>query len=859
MKILFRILLAFLLALGVATAVVILLHVNRSGGNDDAQIGSYSSDGDEEVAEESDHAAFNDTQEDDRYLWQRAMEKPEGSEYWHYYPDIPADVAPGDKIVLSAIAHGFVDWQVDEEYANVELIDPSSDGSQVYVSFVMPDEKVVIRALYDDIFISNYQSAEAGDEVIIQAAANNLGLLDGMVGVNYNVPINISTDDFNPGLVWVWDIVNPVSMPDGLGLVSGSQIMITGTPTEAGTFNFAIRATDQSDSGNVIVTPVTIKIYDSIGILTEDLPDGIVGSLYSAMLDADTPPGDLSWWEWYVDGTLPAGLSLYYSGTQAEIRGVCATAGTINFTVKFASNTDFLIGQATQTYTITIHTPPVLTSTPPSLLDGMVDEPYGPSGYEVGINASNLPSVAGDWTWSIVNTSPLPSGLSIDSDTGLISGTPTAAVEKLKFLVRYTADPAHVSGYAEEEFTITILPRPYFVTEWDKLPKGMLWPPTGGDPEPEEPDYETEIYADGFPADTTWYWSVLNSEAVPPTHNVLPTGLSLSFTSNKEAIIEGVLPRTTVPAPLVNPNTGSFVFTVKIAIDPSDPNPNINKAYIERNFEIYVWERRYLNIEIQNEPSYPPGFVRREGLDVKAEPRRRAVMPGTFGVISTMLASQGFVRWEVLSDNVTIGNRHGTVIPEGQEAPDAYVRIEMPDQDVLIRGVHSDPPTVTATLLPGTVGQPYSGSFSATNVGAGSNPLYGVRWEVLSGDWPPGFDPVNPYSGVITGVPAPLSTDNDLKVFDFEIGLTLPGTMRIDSSHSITIHKKPPILYGDVNGDKLIDLSDLILLSIYLGPERPRPTINMEAADINRNGEIDNEDLRLLALFFARPGQSLGP
>ena len=848
MKILFRILLAFLLALGVATAVVILLHVNRGGGSEEAQIGSYSSDSD--AAKEPDSAEFGNNEEDDRYLWQRAKEKPEGSEYWHYYPDIPADAAPGDKIVLSTLAHGFVDWQIDEEYADVELIDPSSDESQVYVSFVMPNEKVVIRALYEDIFISNYRSAEHGDEVFI-LAADNMGLPDGMVGVNYNAPISISTDDFNPGLVWVWDIVDPSLLPNGLTFIPSTRRII-GTPTVADEFNFAIRATDQSDSGNVIVTPVTIKIYDSIGILTADLPDGIVGSPYSVIIDADTPPGDLSWWEWYVDGTLPTGLSLKYSGTQAEISGIRETAGPINFTVMFVSNPAFLIGQATKAYTITIHNPPVLTSTPSPLLDGMVGEPYGPTGYEVGINASNLPSVTGDWTWSIVNTSPLPSGLSIDSDTGLISGTPTAAAEELKFLVRYTADPAHVSGYAQEEFTITILPRPYFVTAKGELPKGMLWPPTGGDPEPPEDDYKAVITANGFPDGTTWSWSVLNSAVVPPQHNKLPTGLFLNSTLNTEATISGKLP----PTPS---DTGSFVFTVKITID-SNPNPNINKAYIEQDFEIYVWERRYLNIEIQNEfTTWPSGLVRREEPEEDGWPRRRAVMPETFGMINTMLGFPGFVRWEVLSDNVTIGNRWGTVMFEGHEAPDAYVRIEMPDQDVRIRGVHSAAPTVTATLLPGTVGQPYSGSFSATNVGAGSNPLYGVSWEVLSGDWPPGLNPINPYSGVITGVPAPLSTDNDLKVFDFEIGLTLPGTMRIDSSHSITIHKKPPILYGDVNGDNLIDLSDLILLSIYLGPERPRPTINMEAADINRNGEIDNEDLRLLALFFARPGQSLGP
>lgn len=101
------------------------------------------------------------------------------------------------------------------------------------------------------------------------------------------------------------------------------------------------------------------ELYTSpIFISPDSLPDGTVGSSYSAMLTAaPAASGTLTWT--ISQGTLPTGLSLSTTNDVATISGVPTTIGTSTFSVK----ADVGISKKFKAYTIAVTVPQVATQT----------------------------------------------------------------------------------------------------------------------------------------------------------------------------------------------------------------------------------------------------------------------------------------------------------------------------------------------------------------------------------------------------------------------------------------------------------------------------------------------------------------
>lgn len=172
------------------------------------------------------------------------------------------------------------------------------------------------------------------------------------------------------------------------------------------------------------------------------LPDGNVGTEYTAFISSSEGEGEGPHTFRLVEGKLPSGLRMERSfGVQSTvIHGTPTREGTSTFTVQVkdgAGNT------STQEFTITIGAPlPLIINNPsPQLRDGLVGEPY----------AANLFAVGGvqPYRWEIVEGA-LPDGLRLKGN--VISGTPTAA-GTFGFTARVT-DKA--GSTAERAFTITI-------------------------------------------------------------------------------------------------------------------------------------------------------------------------------------------------------------------------------------------------------------------------------------------------------------------------------------------------------------------------------------------------------------------
>jgi DNA-binding beta-propeller fold protein YncE len=249
-----------------------------------------------------------------------------------------------------------------------------------------------------------------------------------------DVPINIATTALQGGTTTVeyQDLVNidnatggvtysvsSGALPDGLSLNSSTGY-ITGTPTQAGTFNFEVTAAD-SNSTDTQALSIVVEAYQApLEITTVALPD-IVHSQpcclpYSENVYSQGSVGDVTYT--VIAGTMPPGLSLQALGnTSVSVAGNPTTPGTYTFTVQAQdSRGNGPGGTDTQEYTIVVPDFPSLNIDTTTLPNGTVGAPYN-----VTVQYSNYVTQP---VFSVVSGS-LPDGISLTLN-GYLEGTPTA-------------------------------------------------------------------------------------------------------------------------------------------------------------------------------------------------------------------------------------------------------------------------------------------------------------------------------------------------------------------------------------------------------------------------------------------------
>jgi len=200
------------------------------------------------------------------------------------------------------------------------------------------------------------------------------------------------------------------SLPTGLGPISASTGAITGTPSQTGTFRIDITATRGALTGVASITLVVNPAATApvVAIQNGNVRSATVGGNFTSGNITATPSAGTT----IAVGSLPPGLVFNSTATPPTITGSPTSVGTYNITLN-ATNSAGTGPNTTLSLTVAPHPQaPVLTSDP--VVSGRVGVPF------VTYTLVSNPAAT-----SYAATSSLPAGLSLNTTTGEITGTPT--------------------------------------------------------------------------------------------------------------------------------------------------------------------------------------------------------------------------------------------------------------------------------------------------------------------------------------------------------------------------------------------------------------------------------------------------
>ena len=217
------------------------------------------------------------------------------------------------------------------------------------------------------------------------------------------------------------------------GLTMDSEGKISGTPTASGSYNFTVRAENPI---SYTTKSLSLNIDQGVPLIVGDtMPDGSIENLYSERIQLKgLQPITCT----LYGGTLPPGFTLESDGT---IKGAYSKPGTWRFYVQVSNS----VGSSQTMMNLTIK------GIKPTVLDYYIPNAARGKPYSQKLEAIGTAPV----TWSLEGGA-LPEGLTLNSSTGIISGTAKIA-GTYQFYAKaenaYGSDKYHINICVDEPDT----------------------------------------------------------------------------------------------------------------------------------------------------------------------------------------------------------------------------------------------------------------------------------------------------------------------------------------------------------------------------------------------------------------------
>lgn len=311
----------------------------------------------------------------------------------------------------------------------------------------------------------------------------------GTVGSSYSRTLNAS----GGAAPYNWSVVAGLgSLPGGLSLSSTG--VISGTPAEAGTFSFTVRANDSASGSAQKAFSITIAAAGPPSIQGPTSLAAMRNSTFSYQLSVTGGKPQFTWST--PSGVLPPGMSL--NSSSGLMSGTPTTIGVWNLTIQVA---DANGAKDQKNFTINV--------APAALLIGDTSVPDCAAGTPLSFQLSATGGIA-PYRWGVAIGS-LPPGVILNTETGVLSGTPTTSGTFTSTVI--VTDSLATSAMKSMSITITVGPLKFMTSMLESA--GRLSP------------YRQNLAAAGGVG--PYRWSI--------AEGVLPDGLSLDPTTG---LISGV-------------------------------------------------------------------------------------------------------------------------------------------------------------------------------------------------------------------------------------------------------------------------------------------------------------------------------